>query len=164
VAGVVLQLNVSPGGVPKRAVGEANVNVLGIEGDLHAHPQIHGGPRQALLIITSEGIAELIAQGFPLFYGALGENLTTEGVDRREFRLGQRWRAGDVIFEFTKPRGPCETLNIYGPGLHQAIYDREVKAGNPASPRWGLSGLYAAVVSPGTIRAGDPLVLLDQAV
>ena len=35
--------------------------------------------------------------------------------------------------------------------------------GDPLSPRWGLSGFYASVVRTGTIRAGDPIVLLDQA-
>ena len=164
MSGVILQVNVSRGGVPKRAVAEARVDTLGIEGDEHAHPQIHGGPRQALLIITSEGIDELAAAGFPLYAGALGENLTTRGIDRRDFRIGQRWRAGGVIFEFTKVRGPCETLTVYGPGIQKAIYDSTIKAGDPSSPRWGLSGFYAAVVEPGIIRAGDPIALIDQAV
>lgn len=160
--GSILQINVSRGGVPKRAIPEGDVTPLGIAGDLHAHPEIHGGPRQALLLITSEGIDELTGLGFPLFYGALGENLTTRGLNRRSMRVGQRWRVGQIVVELTKPRGPCETLNVYGPGIHQAVYDAQVKAGDPASPRWGLSGFYASVIQPGTVRTGDPISLLSE--
>ena len=48
----------------------------GIQGDSWAHPQIHGGPRKALLIVCAEAIDELRAEGYPVFPGALGENLT----------------------------------------------------------------------------------------
>ena len=76
-SGCVQQINISKGGIPKRPIAEAVVTPLGIEGDLHAHPEIHGGPRQALLLISSEGIDELVKDGFPLYPGALGENITT---------------------------------------------------------------------------------------
>jgi MOSC domain-containing protein YiiM len=158
----VLQLNVSLGGVPKYAVPEADVTPLGLAGDVHAHPQIHGGPRMAILLITSEGIDELKSQGFPLFYGALGENVTTRGLDRRYLRAGQRYRVGNAILELTKLREPCVTIEIYGSGIGKAVYDAQTKAGDPSSPRWALGGFYASVHRPGTIRAGDPIVLLDE--
>src|SRR5271165_6682873 len=60
----ILQINISKGGVPKRPVQDALVTALGIEGDLHAHPAIHGGPVKALLLITSEGLDELKQLGF----------------------------------------------------------------------------------------------------
>src|SRR5260370_26780255 len=86
--GHIVQISLSAGGIPKRAVAEGIVTTSGIVGDSWAHPDIHGGPNQALLLITSEGIDELIAQGFALFYGALGENPTTRGIDRLEMRVG----------------------------------------------------------------------------
>jgi MOSC domain-containing protein YiiM len=162
--GSVLQINVSPGGIPKRPISEAAVTAEGIRGDGWAHPDIHGGPNQALLVITSEGIDELIAQGYPLFPGALGENLTTLGLDRRLLRAGQRYRAGEVFIELTKRRAPCTTLNVYGPGIQHAIFDSQVNAGDSSSPRWGLSGFYARVLRAGTIRPGDPITLVDQIV
>jgi MOSC domain-containing protein YiiM len=155
VPGAILQINVSRGGVPKRAIPSGDVTALGIAGDECAHPGIHGGPQQALLLITSEGIAELTALGFPLYPGALGENLTSSG---------QRYRVGAIIIELTKVREPCAQLNIYGPGIQKAVYDVQVQAGDPHSPRWGLGGFYASVIQPGTIRPGDPITLLDQLV
>lgn len=158
----VLQINVSLGGVPKRPIPAGIVTPVGIAGDKQAHPLIHGGPRQAILIITSEGIDELKEQGFPLYHGALGENLTTLGLNRRSLRIGQRYRIGEILVEITKVRAPCDTLNPYGPGIQKAVYDEEVKAGNPASPRWGLSGFYASILRAGTIHPGDPVQLVDE--
>ena len=54
---------------------------------LQNHPQIHGGPRKAVLIVASEVVDELTARGYPLFYGALGENLTTSGLSIRDIRV-----------------------------------------------------------------------------
>src|SRR5207245_4887518 len=98
-------------------VPEGFLTPLGIEGDRCGHPEIHGGPRQAVLLLASETVDELIARGFPLFYGALGENLTTRGLDRRRLRIGQQIRAGGARIEITKVRGPCPALDIYGPTL-----------------------------------------------
>ena len=162
--GSILQINVSRGGVPKYAVAKAAVTRWGVEGDLHAHPAIHGGPLKALLLITSEGLDELREAGFPVFYGALGENITTRGLDRRAMRMGQRWRIGRIVIELTKVRIPCATIQVYGADIGNAIYDQDVKAGDPSSPRWGLSGFYASVAKAGLIYAGDPIVLLDQVV
>jgi MOSC domain-containing protein YiiM len=160
MTGSILQINISSGGVPKRALPEASVTAQGVQGDGHAHPEIHGGPERAVLLITAEGIEELTALGFPLTYGSLGENLTTRGIGRREWRVGQRWRIGqDVVIEITKRRAPCQTLNMYGPGIQAAIYDALTRDGDPASPKWGLSGMYASVVSPGVVRTGDSIVL-----
>jgi MOSC domain-containing protein YiiM len=164
-SGTILQVSISRGGVPKRAILEGDMGPLGIAGDNHAHPEIHGGPRQAILLIASEAISELIAQGYPLYSGALGENITTVGLDHKQWRPGQRWRIGpEVIVEFTKVRAPCSQLSVYGPGIQKAIYDARVDEGDPYSPRWAMSGFYASVVQPGIVRPGDPISLLDQMV
>jgi MOSC domain-containing protein YiiM len=160
--GTVLQVSISRGGVPKRAIPEGDVTPLGIAGDGYNHPQIHGGPRQAVLLISSEAISELTSLGYLLYPGALGENITTVGVDRRQWRAGQRWRVGQAVVELTKVRAPCETLSVYGPGIQKAVYDARVKAGDPSSPRWALAGFYASVAQPGIVRPGDPILLLDQ--
>ncbi len=162
MTGSVLQINISRGGVPKRPVVQSVATPLGLEGDVCAHPEIHGGPRQAVLLIAAEAIEELIARGYPLFFGALGENFTTRGLDRRLLRLGQRFRLGGAVIELTKVRAPCSTLDVYGTTIQREIYDQAVKAGNFASPRWGMSGFYAAVIQPGPVHVGDPIALESE--
>lgn len=160
----VVQVSVSNGGVPKQPVPECHASKLGLDDDRQAHPSIHGGPRQALLLICAEAIDELRERGFPVYYGALGENVTTRGLDRRQVRVGQRYRVGAATIEITKMRQPCQQLDPYGKGIQKEIWDAKVKAGNPDTPRWGLAGFYAAVVRPGRIATGDLVMLLDQAV
>jgi MOSC domain-containing protein YiiM len=158
--GVILQVSISAGGLPKHAVSGGLINPLGIEGDLHAHPDVHGGPRKAILLAAAEVIDELTARGYPLFPGALGENLTTRGIDVRQIRIGDRLRAGGALLEITQPRGPCSALDVYGAGLKSEIYDARVKARDPGSPRWGMSGWYASVIEPGSVRAEDIIALV----
>ena len=103
-------------------------------------------------------------RGYPLFYGALGENLTTRDIDVRLLKPGDRLRAGAACLEITQPRIPCSQLDIYGPAIKGEIFDRHVKAGDCSSPYWGMSGLYAAVREPGLVRPGDAIEVLEQAV
>jgi MOSC domain-containing protein YiiM len=131
------------------------ITAVGLAGDAWAHPQIHGGPNQAILLIAAETVDELKSRGYPVFYGAMGENLTTRGLDPRQLRIGQQLRAGGALLEITKVRGPCTQLDVYGPAIKQEIYDQQVKAKDPTSPRWGMSGFYARVIKPGPVNPGD---------
>jgi MOSC domain-containing protein YiiM len=160
--GTVVQLSISPGGLPKRAVSGAPFHFEGLAGDAHAHPGIHGGPRKAILLIAAETVDHLVTLGYPVFYGALGENVTTRGIDTRELRIGDRLQIGGAVIEITQPRGPCTQLNIYGESIRRAVYDKRVKALEQGSPLWGMSGLYASVVFPGQVRPGDIIAVVNR--
>jgi MOSC domain-containing protein YiiM len=160
--GTIVQVNISLGGLPKRAVPEALITPLGIHGDVHAHPQIHGGERKAVLLIAAEVIEDLTARGYPLFFGALGENLTTRGLTIRDIRIGDQIRAGGAMLEITQPRGPCTQLDVYGESLKYDIFDQGVKQRDPRSPRWGMSGFYASVISPGPVGPGDIIAVVAK--
>ena len=106
-------------------------------------------------VIASEALGELNTAGFVLVPGALGENITTTGLDRKAWRSGQRWRIGQsAVIEFTKLREPCRTLSRFGPGIQKAVYDAQAQDGDPESRHWGIGGFYAAVIEPGVVRAG----------
>lgn len=154
----LLQLNVSRGGIPKRPVEAGYVAALGILGDAVAHPTFHGGPNQAILLLTIEAIEEIIAMGYRVYPGALGENFTVIGLDRKTMRLGDRYRIGACVIELSKMRRPCQTLDVYGAGIQKRIFDAQVKAGDTSSPRWGLAGFYARVIEQGMVRTGDSVV------
>jgi len=137
--GRILQINVSAGGVPKMPIAKAEVGTLGITGDGHRF-RLHGGPDKAILLLASEVIDSLRAEGWPLYYGALGENLTTSGLDHRTWQTDQYFRSGDVLLQLTTPREPCRTLNPYGRGIQKRLRVHP-----------GESGFYAAVLSGGTL-------------
>jgi len=152
----IIQVNVSRGGVPKRAVEEAMITRHGIEGDAWAHPRIHGGPRKKVLVMAAEIVDELAAAGFPVFYGALGENLTVRGSLPEEWRPGQVWQAGDALIEMTEIRIPCGTLDVY---RHPSGRDIQGPMYNATVAR---SGMYASVHTPGRVSAGAPFELLYE--
>jgi MOSC domain-containing protein YiiM len=160
VRGEIVQVSTSSGGVPKRAVAQAEAGPLGLAGDIQKNRKYHGGPRQALLLVAAEDVDRLVAAGWPLYYGALGENITTRGLDFRQVRHGQRFQLGGAIVEITKRRTPCATLDVYGRGIQSALFDAECKRNDPSSPVWGMAGFYAAVVQPGPVRPGDAVILL----
>ncbi len=156
-----MQINRSPGGVPKLPVAEIIVSARGLDGDDWAHPKFHGGPQQAVLLIALEVIEFLKSEGHHVFPGALGENFTVQGLDHRRWRSGQRFRAGGVLLELTKLRQPCSALNPYGKGIQARLYDERCKNGDPESPVWARGGFYASVIEPGTVRSGDIISLED---
>jgi len=155
MTGIIEQISVSPGGLPKHAISEAWTSRLGLAGDRHKYPQIHGGPRKAVLLVSAEDLDELSLQGFPVQPGSLGENLTVRGLNFRRLKTGQTFSAGQAILELTQIRQPCqqlEPLNAGREGLIQSV----IQATH------ALGGFYAAVVQEGLIRTGDSIAFARQ--
>jgi len=159
----LVQINVSPGGVPKTPIPVGRITFTRVEGDDWNDKKYHGWQDQAICLFSTELIEELKAEGYPLFPGAMGENFTTQGLDYRAVRLGHVYRVGnEVEMRITKIRKPCLTITVYGKGIIAALYDLEVKRGNVQTPKWGRSGYYAEVLREGIVRPGDPIVLLKE--
>ena len=160
MTGLIVQVSVSAGGVPNHAIDCGEVTIGGIAGDGWRHPQFHGIPKRAVLLITAESLGEIQEMGFAVYPGALGENLTTRDLDRRALRIGQRFRCGTATIQLTEVRFPCDTISIYGHGIQGAIYDVRAMRGDPASEVWGLSGFYACVTDAGIGFPGAQITLL----
>lgn len=159
----VVQINISPGGIPKKSVPVGRAVFGRIEGDDWNDRRYHGWPDQAVCLFSVELIEELKIEGFPLFPGALGENLTTRGLDFHKVRIGEVYRVGaEVEIGITKIRVPCRTITVYGEGIMKTMYDLEVKEGNVHTPKWGRSGFYAEVLKEGVIHPGDPVELMEE--
>jgi MOSC domain-containing protein YiiM len=160
--GRIVQINVSQGGVPKLPVPRAFVSVERVEGDDWSNKDVHGGTRQVILMISVENIEKLKAEGYPLFSGALGENFPTEGIDYRQIRYADVFRAGDTLeFRITKRRGPCKTITVYGKDIGTALFDAEASEHRPESTHWGMSGFYGEILKEGTVRTGDDIVKIN---
>ena len=150
--GRIFQLNTSPGGVPKLAIREAEVTELGLTGDDHKFPDIHGGPERAVCLFSLERIQELQAEGHPIFPGAVGENVTISGIDWNKVTPGQKLSLGDeVLLEITSYTSPCNSIpESFVAGEYQRISQK-------LHP--GYSRVYARVLRPGRIRIGQPVQL-----
>ncbi|MFN2497812.1 MAG: MOSC domain-containing protein [Pyrinomonadaceae bacterium] len=157
MTGRIFQLNTSAGGVPKLAVSEGLVNELGLAGDEHRFPDIHGGPERALCLFSLERILELQAEGHPIFPGAVGENVTIWGLDWQHVVPGGQLSLGDeVLVEITSYTTPCNTIPAYFvDGKYQRISQK-------LQPGW--SRVYARVLSGGHLSIGQPVELQDTAV
>ena len=150
--GRIFQLNISPGGVPKLAVREAQVTEIGLIGDDHKFPDIHGGPDRAVCLFSLERILELQAEGHPIFPGAVGENVTISGIDWNNVAPGQRLNLGDeVLLEITSYTSPCNSIPDY---FSDGKYQRISQKLHP-----GYSRVYARVLRPGKIVIGQSVQL-----
>lgn len=126
------------------------VGPLGLEGDLVANTKHHGGPDQAVYIYTEDDYEWWAqAHGVATAPGLFGENLTISGFESAGQKAGDRLTIGAVVLEVTAPRIPCATFaaKMGDPGLAK----RFRKARRP--------GLYARVIVPGTLTAGDAVIL-----
>ena len=149
----IVQLSVSNGGVPKKAVESVRVTALGLEGDAHQNREHHGGPERAVCLFAMEAIRELQAEGHPLVPGALGENVTLEGLDWSAVQAGARVRLGaEVVVEITRYTTPCFNIR---PAFRDGDYSLVSQNRHP-----GRSRVYARVLETGTVRRGDPAQLL----
>jgi MOSC domain-containing protein YiiM len=150
--GRIHQINSSRGGVPKLPMEEATVGALGIAGDYHRDTRHHGGPDRALCLYSLEQIQRLQGEGHPIFPGSVGENLTLEGIDNAALTPGTRLRLGDAVeIKLTSYTAPCENITA---SFADGDFTRISEKLHP-----GESRIYARVLSGGSIRAGDPVLV-----
>jgi MOSC domain-containing protein YiiM len=145
-------LNVSDGGVPKRAVQSAFLTETGLEGDRHRNLRYHGGPDRALCIYSLEHILELQAEGHPIFPGSVGENLTLAGVDLRQLAPGARLTLGDeALIEISSYTAPCRKI------AESFVGGKFKRISQKIHP--GYSRLYARVLRTGMLATGQAVRL-----
>ena len=150
-SGTVAQLNVSGGGVPKRPVDRVTVSWKGLEGDRQRYRVHHGRPWQALCLWSGEVIDAFAADGHPIAPGAAGENVTIRGLDWSTVRTGARFRIGTVLAEASLWALPCKTNAGWFLGGDFGVMHHD---------RGPVSRMYATVIEPGEIAAGDPVHLV----
>jgi MOSC domain-containing protein YiiM len=149
----IFQINTSPGGVPKLPIREAVASELGLVGDGHNFPDIHGGPDRALCLFSLERILELQTEGHPIFPGAVGENVTVSGIDWNTLEPGRQVSLGDeVVVEITRYTSPCNSISD---SFCDGYFGRISQKLHP-----GFSRVYARVLRPGRIRIGQEVRLL----
>jgi len=139
---------------------------LGIEGDAHMgvtvkhRSRVRRDPSQPNLrqvhLIHGELIDTLQSQGFAVSAGAMGENITTRGIDLLGVPRGSRLHIGaSAIVEVTGLRNPCIQLNTFQPGLMAAVLGRDAQ-GNLIRK----AGVMGIVLAGGIVRVDDPIGII----
>ncbi|MEO5704860.1 MAG: methyltransferase domain-containing protein [Candidatus Limnocylindrales bacterium] len=155
--GLVVSVNVSPGGVPKLPVAGTVIRVGGLDGDRHIDLKHHGGPLQDVCLYSFEAIERIAGEGHQAFPGAYGENLTLIGIDWAILRAGDRLRIGveGPLLELTDFATPCEKqARWFTEGRIARISGRR----HPADARW-----YASTIKEGPVAPGDLVEVLRTA-
>ena len=143
------------GPVEVRAPGPRSTGLgSGLVGDFIGDGKHHGGDEQAVYAFQREDLDEWERRlGRELPNGFFGENLTTLGLEVNTARLGERWRVGsEVVLQVTTPRIPCSTFRGW---MAEKGWARTFTAA-------GRPGAYLSVITPGIIRAGDPIEVVHR--
>lgn len=138
----------------------------GVEGDAHAGVTVKHRSRVArdpstpnlrqVHLIHSELFARVAARGHVVEPGALGENVTTAGIDLLGLSRGTRLALGeDAVVEVTGLRNPCTQINGLSPGLM-----KELVYVDDDGETVRLTGVMSIVVTGGVVRPGDGIRVL----
>ena len=123
-----------------------------VQGDTVVDRKYHGGIYKACYLFSADHYDYWKAK-YPQLewdWGMFGENLTIQGLDESQLRIGSTYRLGTALVQISQPREPCYKLGIrFG---DQEILKQFIDHGRP--------GTYIRVLEPGTVSKGDSMELV----
>ena len=130
---------------------------LGLEdvvGDSVVNRIYHGGVDKACYLYAADHY-DYWREKYPNTvseYGAMGENITIEGLDERKLNVGDTFQLGEAIVQISEHREPCYKLNIRL-NEHSGIKDFIAL---------GHCGTYCRVLKQGEVKPGDEMLLIEK--
>lgn len=135
----------------------------GVEGDAHAGATVKHRSRAArdpqlpnlrqVHLLHAELFDDVADDGYVVTPGAMGENVTTSGVDILALPTGTLLELGqDAVVEVTGLRNPCKQIDGLGGGLMSRMVRR--RADGSLERR---AGVMAVVRRGGVVRPGDDI-------
>ena len=109
---------------------------------------------RALSIITTDVMAKLESEGWPLTDGDLGINLLISGFPYGAFVVGKNYLFGAILVQITEPIQPCGYLCTLPFLKTKKSCEQFLKTLK------GRRGWYAKVLTPGQISVGDAALAL----
>lgn len=154
--GVIVGIFVSPeAGAPMRALdGAEAIAGQGLVGDRYQHGEGFMSDRRGggleLTLVEDEALTQLSAENAVQITAADSRrNLATRGVDLTAL-VGRRFQIGDVVCRGVRLCEPCVRI--------------EQLIGKPfVKPMVHRAGLRADILTSGTIRVGDAVIVLPDA-
>jgi MOSC domain-containing protein YiiM len=139
--------------------GPVTVRALGLAGDEQADLSVHGGLSKSVYAYPHEHYAfwqvvraqaRVAAWDEGLSPGAVGENLTLQGLLEGDMWIGDYLRLPHCTLAISEPRTPCFKFND-AMGFNQA---------SKLMVQSGYCGAYLSVIDTGTVEAGDEATLV----
>nr|WP_298794770.1 MOSC domain-containing protein [uncultured Allomuricauda sp.] len=116
--------------------------------------KVHGGIYKACYLFSSDHYPYW-KEKYPHLdwnWGMFGENLTVEGMDEAELKIGSIYKLGSALVQISQPREPCFKLGIkFGT---QDILKEFVDHGYP--------GTYVRILEVGEVKTGDIMELKEE--
>jgi MOSC domain-containing protein YiiM len=150
MAGFVEGIFFAPeGGAEMKSVRAATaLEGCGLEGDRYCAGTGHWsrfGRVCEVTFIAAEDLYNIERDtGVGVKNGEHRRNVVTRGINLKALRRGERFRVGEVAFEYRGPRSVCRYIErLTKPGMTQALK--------------GRGGICASVIGNGTVRVGDEI-------
>jgi MOSC domain-containing protein YiiM len=154
MAGFVEGIFLAPeGGTPMKAVQAATaLEGCGLEGDRYCSGTGHWsrfGKVCEVTFIAAEDLDDIEREtGIGVKNGEHRRNVVTRGISLKTLRRDERFRVGEVMFEYRGPRSVCRYIErLTEPGMTQVLK--------------GRGGICARVIESGTVRVGDEIEVLQ---
>src|SRR5215213_3876476 len=150
MAGFVQAIFFAPeGGAEMHSVQAATaLEGCGLEGDRYCAGTGHWsrfGRACEVTFIAAEDLDDIErGTGVGVKNGEHRRNVVTRGISLKALRRGERFRVGEVAFEYRGQRSVCRYIErLTEPGMTQALK--------------GRGGICARVIENGTVRVGDEI-------
>ena len=142
----VVSVNISEKkGTVKREVPEIHLKLRhGIVGDAHA-----GDWCRQISLLAEESVDKMRSLLPGLQPGAFAENINTRGLELKTLPIGTRLRLGETVVEVTQIGKECHNDCAIKKATGTCVMPTE--------------GIFAAVLQEGTVRAGDPVGIIEEA-
>ena len=143
----VVSVNISEKkGTVKREVPEIQLKLRhGIVGDAHA-----GDWHRQISLLAEESVDTMRPLLAGLLPGAFAENINTRGIELKSLPVGTRLRLGETVVEVTQIGKQCHNDCAIKKATGKCVMPTE--------------GIFAVVVTEGTVRKGDKIEIIKEAI
>lgn len=130
-------------------IGKTNVSKDTVIDRVH-----HGGINKACYLFSSDHYDywKKLYPDLKWNWGMFGENLTIEGMDESQMRIGDTYQIGTALVQVSQPREPCYKLGVRFD--NQNILKQFID--------YGFPGTYVRVLKEGTAKKGDVIEMIEQ--
>lgn len=127
---------------------------LDVDKDTVVDRRYHGGLDKACYLFSADEYDywKKIYPNLTWEWGMFGENLSIEGLDEAQIRIGDVYSIGGALVQVSQPREPCYKLGIRF--KTQDILKQFIERSHP--------GTYVRILEEGFVSQGDRMILKEQ--